>query len=312
LRRWHALLQRRLAEGIVVVDGRQTNAKDGTWERRNRYNVDQVPMNFNCQSKMTFERKGAKRVWIAGAKGCDEKRMATLQLCVVNRNAVMVHGKPQHQQMKQTVVFKGTGKRISKAEYAAYDKRVIVRFHKKAYYDGPTCIEWCLTDYYEQLSAADLHVPKVMFCDNFKPQTTPEFINALATSNTALHLLPAGTVCYPMRNSYTETKRPPSHFPRCYRCDGRDTAGRPGHRPHVEVRHRPPARQVASSTGQPGEMDPYLDGVGAPHPHHPVGGRGVRGGVQRVRHHHIPTLARSAPNDAHTHGFLTSCAGWTS
>jgi hypothetical protein len=174
------------------MDGKQLNTKHGLWDWSNRYNVDQVPMNFSNQSNMTMATRGSKRVWCAGAKGCNEKRMATLQICVRMANPTTVRGVTQHPQMKQTIVFKGKGKGIKKVEWEAYDPRVIVKFNKKAYYDSELCNEWALTDFMDQLSPNDLKAAKVVFCDNLGAQTTEAFIQALAESNTALHLLPAG------------------------------------------------------------------------------------------------------------------------
>ncbi|KAK3259196.1 hypothetical protein CYMTET_31796 [Cymbomonas tetramitiformis] len=58
-----------------------------------------------------------------------------------------------HQQPKQTICFRGTGARISQAEKDAYDKRVIVRWQPKAYYDQALCAEWCLLDFNSQVDA---------------------------------------------------------------------------------------------------------------------------------------------------------------
>ena len=40
------------------------------------------------------------------------------------------------------IIFRGTGKRISKVEKKAYDSRVDVFFQKKAWADSEFCMAW--------------------------------------------------------------------------------------------------------------------------------------------------------------------------
>jgi hypothetical protein len=115
--------------------------------------VDQVPLGFVNQESVTLDEKGAKRVWVAGTKGADEKRMATLQLCVRMRNPVAdTRGCMRHQQIKQTICFRGLGRRLSKKETDQYDPRVLVAWHPKAWYDRLMCNEWAGYDFASQIS----------------------------------------------------------------------------------------------------------------------------------------------------------------
>ena len=150
-----------------------------------RYNVDQVPLGFLSQSNICLAPKGEKRVWVAGTKGADEKRMATLQICVNMVNPV----NGRHKQIKQTVTFRGTGLRITAAERAAWDQRVIVRFQPSAWYDQVMCNEWVAEDFAPQV---DPTTSKGLYCDNLDGQTTTMFESALYKVNTDVHLLPTG------------------------------------------------------------------------------------------------------------------------
>ncbi|KAK3260231.1 hypothetical protein CYMTET_30799 [Cymbomonas tetramitiformis] len=179
IKRWHARLKRRLKDRSGDV---QLHPKRGHYLPENRYNVDQVPIPFVMQSSRTYEQKGSGRVWVAGTKNADDKRFCTL-MCTVRMIGLDANG--HHQQPKQTICFRGTGARISQAEKDAYDKRVIVRWQPKAYYDQALCAEWRLLDF-----QVDAGSKKVLFCDNLHGHTTDAFAAALENSNTERHLLP--------------------------------------------------------------------------------------------------------------------------
>ncbi len=63
------------------------------------YNVDQVPIPLSVSSKTCWGQQGRCRMWTRTAKGVDDKRFCTLQLCI------RMAGK---QNVKPVVVFRGT------------------------------------------------------------------------------------------------------------------------------------------------------------------------------------------------------------
>ena len=111
---WHAMLRRRIKRGP------QISAKWGRWLPENRFNVDQVLFTLSDGSKETYEDVGEGRVWICGSKKGDDKREATLQLCVRLSNTAA--------QPKPTFIFRGKGLRLKQTERDSWDDRANVMF----------------------------------------------------------------------------------------------------------------------------------------------------------------------------------------
>ena len=76
IQQWHARLRHRLRRG------KQVSKKWGRWLPECRYNVDRVPFTLADGDKRTCNDVGEKCIWISGSKKGDDKREATLQLCV--------------------------------------------------------------------------------------------------------------------------------------------------------------------------------------------------------------------------------------
>ena len=172
IQQWHARLRHR------VRRGKQVSPKWGRWLPECRYNVDQVPFTLADGDKRTYNDVGEKRVWISGSKKGDDKREATLQLCVCLSNSA--------QQPKATIIFRGKGLRIKQQERQSWDKAVNVLFQSKAWADNGICLHWATTIFPEAVNAK---YANVLFCDNLSHQTTPEFADALQKTNTTVHLL---------------------------------------------------------------------------------------------------------------------------
>ena len=63
-----------------------------------RYNVDQVPLSFASSRTAVWDAKGSKRVWVKSGGPSEEKRMATLQLCICPDTP---------QAVRPTIIFRG-------------------------------------------------------------------------------------------------------------------------------------------------------------------------------------------------------------
>jgi len=127
-KRWHARFRRRLRQSSSVATLHKTW---GRWLPQDRISVDQVPCNLREGDGRTYAEVGSKRVWLVGNKQDDGKRFCTLQVAARCSNGSS--DLPRCGQPKLTVIFRGTGKRISPEERAAWHPDVWVRFQKRAW-----------------------------------------------------------------------------------------------------------------------------------------------------------------------------------
>ena len=88
--------------------------KYGRFQLNERFNHDQVPLPFVSGQSETWVPKGSKRVSIAQPFSGLEKRQCTIQPTIG----------PGGKLMRCAIIFRGTGKRISKVEKKVYDTRV--------------------------------------------------------------------------------------------------------------------------------------------------------------------------------------------
>ena len=140
LQRWHARLQWRLSQRLIMKARAPQPAfwckVEGASHPCNFYNVDQVPMNLTGGST-TYESVDTKKVWgKGGASGAWTHRFATLQLCV--RMCAPVPGKKFRGQGKPSIIFKGN---ITAAENAEYHPDVFVDFNDSAWAND-YCMDW--------------------------------------------------------------------------------------------------------------------------------------------------------------------------
>ena len=111
----------------------------------------------------TYAETGDKQVWISQPISGQEKRQATLQLCIRAKG---------EQTVKPAIIFRGKGN-VSLQELAKYDKRVDVYFQKNAWMDNEINLEW--TENTLIPGVADKSQENVMFADNVSFQLRKEF-----------------------------------------------------------------------------------------------------------------------------------------
>jgi hypothetical protein len=134
------------------------------------------------------------RVTIQTGREGTPKRECTLQLCIR-----YVSKAERHLQPPAAIIFRGKGKRISKEERAAWDKRVHVYHQLKAWYDGVVGDEWtvrtfapCTSYHQNKRNLAEVE-ESVIFTDNLKTQTKKEWRRLLwKVARTKSHLFPTG------------------------------------------------------------------------------------------------------------------------
>ena len=95
--------------------------KYGWCQLNERFNHDQVSLSFVNGQSETWAPKGSKRVSIAQPFSGLEKTQCTIQPTIG----------PSAKLMRCAIIFRGTGKRISKVEKKAYDTRVDVFLPEK-------------------------------------------------------------------------------------------------------------------------------------------------------------------------------------
>jgi transposase-like protein len=120
-------------QGGAGAAGVHVDEKWGLYPPERRANLDQVPGPFAPNLGPTLEFRGTKKVVVVQPGNGLEKRQFTFNVCFLPRAA---------QQPPLGILFRGTGARISRSELAAYDKRVMVSFQKKAWMDRPQALEW--------------------------------------------------------------------------------------------------------------------------------------------------------------------------
>ena len=100
--------------------------------------MDQTPLPFIMDDNKTYEITNSSDVWCVSGPSGQDKRMCTVQL------TVFADGIPR---IKQLIIFRGKGLRISKNEKQQYDKRVRVVFQSNTWCDKPVMKEWIRSDW---------------------------------------------------------------------------------------------------------------------------------------------------------------------
>ena len=152
--------------GVWAVQPR--DPKYGRFQLNERFNSDQVPLPFVNGQPETWAPKGSKRVSIAQPLSGLEKRQCTIQPTIG----------PGGKLMQCTILFRGTGKRISKMEKKAYDPRVDGFFQKSAWADSNFCMAWAKRFFRKSLMQGGGGVPveeSQLTLDNLHGQTTEKF-----------------------------------------------------------------------------------------------------------------------------------------
>lgn len=116
-------------------------------------------MGFVNGQTHTWDHTGPKRIHIAQPFPGLEKRQCTVQPTIG----------PGGKTISCAIIFRGSGKRISAVERAAYDEHVDVYFQPKAWADSQLCMDWLKRSFRQSLLGADGNVPKeqsVLLADN--------------------------------------------------------------------------------------------------------------------------------------------------
>ncbi|CAB1103677.1 unnamed protein product [Ectocarpus sp. CCAP 1310/34] len=187
IQRFHRLFRKLLQEpvryrapdesdvsAVTTVAERESRVpKYGQFQLWERWNVDQVSLAFVNGLLETWDKRGALRVAISQPFAGLEKRQCTMQVTFG----------PGEKTMRILVIFRGTGKRISPVEKAAYHEDVDVFFQDNAWADQKFCMERAKRSYREGLMRGRGELPKarsILIVDNLHAPTTDEFKEYLA------------------------------------------------------------------------------------------------------------------------------------
>ena len=184
LQRWHSTTRERLVRTGVLDN---YHPKWGHFLPAQRFNVDQSPLPFAIDVKRTYEQiipgskeNQNKKIWVSQPFSGANKRQCSLNICF----------RPDGNQPRIAVIFRGQGISISDAEKQAWDKDVDVYFQKCAWADQKFCI-----DFIERTlkPVVEKESRFVLFCDNLTCQNTPVFRESIAKLN--------GVVWYGLKNA---------------------------------------------------------------------------------------------------------------
>ena len=143
-----------------------------------------MPLPFVNGLNSTWTDKESKRVRISQPSAGLEKRQCTLQLTFG----------PGQRVYRPAVIFRGSGKRVSAVERAAWHPGVDIYWQGCAWADSAFCNSWAGNTFRKGVCCASIEVPEkesILFADNLYGQTTDEFKRALSEKcNTLLWLLP--------------------------------------------------------------------------------------------------------------------------
>lgn len=162
--KWHSTLRERL-----VKSGKKDSYDPvyGGFMPTQRFNVDQSPLPFAIDTKKTYEliepknpENRNKKIWVSQPGSGLEKRQCTLQVCF----------RPEGEQPKVGIIFRGQGKRISEVEKSSWHPEVDVFFQKNAWADTEFCVKWV-----EQTLQPIVENRFVLFLDNLTGQISDDF-----------------------------------------------------------------------------------------------------------------------------------------
>lgn len=174
--KWHSTLRERL---VKTGSSENYHPVYGSFVPAQRYNVDQSPLPFAIDTKKTYEHiepknpeNRNKKVWVSQPGAGLEKRQCTLQICF----------RPEGQQPRVSVIFRGQGKRLSAVEKASWHADVDVYFQQNAWADTDFCVQWV-----NKTLKPVVQGRFVLFVDNLTGQVADKFKEAVAD---------AGGVCW--------------------------------------------------------------------------------------------------------------------
>ena len=158
-------------------NGDQVDDLYGRWRPTNTFSLDQVPCPFALQLGSTLAEKGVAEVWVKQPTAGLEKRQCTLQ-CMFRAPYDRApeegcRAEPSVAQPPGCIIFRGTGKRISAVEKAAYAKDIIVLWQPKAWVDRVVAIQHvkALAPWFKKHVKGD----SIIGCDNLDAQIQLKF-----------------------------------------------------------------------------------------------------------------------------------------
>ena len=98
----------------------------GKFQLKDIANMDQTPFPLALDDNRIYDTVGAKEIWVRSGQSVLDKRQCTVQLTVFGGGVC---------RLRPTLIFRGTGLRISKEEKSNWDKRVKVFFLEKTWCD---------------------------------------------------------------------------------------------------------------------------------------------------------------------------------
>ena len=150
----------------------------GRFELSNICNLDETPIPFEYLQGKTYDRVGAKTVWVKESRSGWDKRQASLVLCIFADGVSRV---------PPMVIFHGTGRRLG-AEKLRYHSDVLVEYNATAYMND-SLFEKYITHY---LIPALRGRPTLFTLDLMGSHKTPAVLQLLRTNNITPSLIPAG------------------------------------------------------------------------------------------------------------------------
>ena len=204
LKRYLAVLQRRVSNSCLPNAPPQSS---GAYPLKKRCNIDAVPIEWACGKNMTLASKGESVVVLFTGKGdSDEKRWATLQVCLRNiagSKIGTVDGHPWPCLMFRGVegiayydgeyAPEGSNSTVDNPDMKYYHPGVIVQRQKKAWYNDRACISYITGrqgKFFKDLNEAEPG-RVLMYQDNLRGQTTDQYVEASERVGIDPHYLPA-------------------------------------------------------------------------------------------------------------------------
>ena len=158
--KWHCTLR----EGLIksFLDLPDYNSKWGRFPPS--VNVDQLPLPFSINCTTTYEEDIPKemrkyhKVWVANPGARLEKRQRSVQLAFTSEDDNLI----------ATIIFRGTGKRISHEFQNCYYKSVNVYWKQGARTDTKVCADWRKNTLAPTMKDKQDYI---LFCDKLEGQT---------------------------------------------------------------------------------------------------------------------------------------------
>ena len=148
--------------------------------------MDQIPLPFAINRATTYEdhipkeKQKDHKVWVVNLDAGLEKHQCSLQLAF----------SPVDDKLRISIIFRGTGKRVSDDEKKAYHENVDIYWQEKAWADTNVCVDWAKNTL---APAKHGNGDFILFCDNLEGQVALRFQEEVRKSG--------GIVWYGVKNA---------------------------------------------------------------------------------------------------------------